>query len=301
MITSALTLKLVDAAKNKGDFERAKRYWNTFHCQNEITKAGNRIYGKYCKNRFCTVCNSNRKAQVIKQYLPLVKQWPDPQFVTLTVRAVYAQSLSRRLTEVYKNFQKIISKYKKRNQRGKGIRLMGIRSIESNFNPEDLTYNPHIHLVVPDKETAEILVKEWLAIWPKYYTSRKGQRIDPVNNLEKVLIEIMKYTSKVFTDPTMETDKKKKSKLPHRIYVAALDNIIAALERHRCFDRFGFNLPAKKMKVSIRTTLTIYSDLKYSLKLNDWIDPGTDELLTDYQPPPPLMEILKNDIDMVLQ
>ena len=301
MITSALTLKLVEVAKNKGAPERAKRYWNTFHCQNEITRDGNRIYGNYCKNRFCTVCNGNRKAQVIKQYLPVVKQWPDPQFVTLTVKTVYARSLSRRLTEVYKNFQKIISKYKKRHQRGKGIKLIGIRSIECNFNPESLTYNPHIHLLVPDKETAEILVKEWLTIWPQYHTSKKGQKIKPVDNLEKVLIEIMKYTSKVFTDPTMETDKKKKSKLPHRIYVAALDNIIAALERHRCFDRFGFNLPTKKMKVSLRTTLTSYSDLKYSLKLNDWVDPGTDNLLTNYQPPPALMEILRNDMDMDLE
>ena len=45
-------LSLVDISKSKENSEREKAYWNSFHCQNRIISSKNRIYGKYCKNRF---------------------------------------------------------------------------------------------------------------------------------------------------------------------------------------------------------------------------------------------------------
>ena len=68
----------------KKDSEQEKSYWNTYHCQNKIYTASGRLYGKYCKNRFSTLCCSIPKAQIIYKYLPVVRTWPEPYFFTLT-------------------------------------------------------------------------------------------------------------------------------------------------------------------------------------------------------------------------
>ena len=54
------------------------------------------------------------------------------------------------------------------------------------------------------------------------------------------LEEVIKYGSKIFTDPSM--NKKAHSKISPYIYVAAFPNIIGAMSGHRIFERFGFNL-----------------------------------------------------------
>lgn len=64
--------------------------------------------------------------------------------------------------------------------------------------------------------------------------------------MEKILIEILKYSSKIFTEPDLE----KKDKANSIICVAAYYNIIEAMKDRHIFDRFGFDLPkrAKPMK-----------------------------------------------------
>lgn len=305
MISQKLVLALIDVATKKGEPERAQAYWNTYFCQYQITKTDTRIYGKYCKNRFCTLCSANRKATLINQYFAVVKKWSAPYFVTLTAKSVPAKSLKKRIADMNRGLRIIIERYKKRDQRGAGKKLMGIKALECNFNPVKRTYNPHIHLLVPDKETAEIIRNEWLKLCTKNFSERylklaspRAQKIRAVKDTERDLIEIVKYATKVFTDPVM----KKKSGLTPFVYASALDNIICAMKGHRIFDRFGFNLnEAKQLKVSKRTTLEQYRELIFDPKLCDWVDPETEELLTNYQPPPALMAILESNIDTSLQ
>ena len=56
-----------------------------------------------------------------------------------------------------KAFSIIKERCKKRHQRGTGIQLIGIKSLECNFNPQKKTYNPHFHIIVPNKEIATLL------------------------------------------------------------------------------------------------------------------------------------------------
>lgn len=63
------------------------------------------------------------------------------------------------------------------------------------------TYNPHFHLIVLDKETASILINEWLNIGTPKFAGRTSQNMQPVANCEATLIEIVKYGSKIFTEP----------------------------------------------------------------------------------------------------
>ena len=152
MLTQKLSLSLINVAKAKGDTKKLKGYWNTYHCQNKLIKANDNIYSNFCKNRFCTVCSNIRKAEIINQYLPLIKTWEQPYFITLTSKSVRAPHLKKRVKDVLRAFKIITNRNKKRNQRGKGIKLIGIKSLECNFNPLKRIYNPHLHLVVANKE-----------------------------------------------------------------------------------------------------------------------------------------------------
>ncbi len=72
------------------------------------------------------------------------------------------------------------------------------------------TYNPHYHIIVPSREVAVLLKKEWLKQWRpndksanKYkYTSPAAQDLRPVVNLEMALIEPIKYRVQLLAIPS---------------------------------------------------------------------------------------------------
>lgn len=82
--------------------------------------------------------------------------------MTLTLKAVPANRLDWALRGIKKAFRQIKDKYKKKGQRDTGHVLIGIKSLECNFNPEKRTYNPHLHLIVANAEMAKILTTEWV-------------------------------------------------------------------------------------------------------------------------------------------
>ncbi|MCW3122423.1 MAG: hypothetical protein JWQ38_1915 [Flavipsychrobacter sp.] len=85
---------------------------------------------------------------------------------------------------------------------------MGIKSLESNYNHTAHTYNPHLHIIVATKEMGEIIIQEWLAKWKNNWAIRKCQDIRPVKDLESSLVEIIKYGSKIFTEPDIKNRSK---------------------------------------------------------------------------------------------
>ncbi len=300
-ITQKLILCLIDVAIKKGEQERIQAYWNTWHCQNRIYSSGGRVYGKYCKNRFCPVCCGIRKAEIINNYLPAIQKWKAPHFVTLTLKAVPANQLKKRIIDMFIAFRKIIDKFRKWHTKGKSIKLAGVKSLECNFNPVKKTYNPHFHIITPDKATANLLMQEWCKYWGYGITNKSGQDIREVNDPEKCLIEIIKYFSKIFTAPDMI--KKPEKKVAPVIYVSAIDNIIWAMKGRRIFDRFGFDLPAKpKIKGGKALITTQYDEWIHSPKQTDWINAeDSDQLLTGYVLTSELMAILDNNINTDLE
>jgi hypothetical protein len=266
---------------------------------NEIVSDGKRGFARYCKNRICAVCSGNRKADLINKYLPIVDSWKNPYFVTLTLKAVPAYKLSAIMRNMITGFQRIMDKHKKRHQRGKGIKLIGIRSFECNFNPKARTYNPHFHLIVPDKQTAILLLSEWRTYCnkKKFWASRKAQDMIEIYNNVKCLIEVIKYGSKIFT---LKEDEEIETKIPPKIYVAALHNILCAMKGLRLFDSFGFRL-SQKVKHKRFTILREYDILKYDNSVSDWIDSESELRLTNYVLPAELQNILEGRIDKVLE
>ena len=116
-ITHKTVLSLIDVAKEKCDTDRIQAYWNTYHCQSKITVSNGRVFGDYCKNRFCTVCAAIRKAEIINKYYPTISQWEEPHFVTLTVKACKAQKLDYWVWGMFRAFHLIRERVKKNHQR----------------------------------------------------------------------------------------------------------------------------------------------------------------------------------------
>ncbi|NDI99431.1 protein rep [Flavobacterium sp. LaA7.5] len=298
-ITNSMMLNLIDVAKQKGNDEQLKSLWNTYHCQSEVISTNGRIYGRYCKNRFCTLCCSIRKAEIINKYFPVIEKWEEPYFVTLTVKACKAERLKLMVSKVLQGFQRIKDKHKKNYQRGKGIKLIGVKSLECNFNPAKKTYNPHLHLIVANKEIAEILIKDWLKLWTPKFAQRQAQDMREVFNPKTGLIEIIKYSSKIFTEPDI---KKKGENSSYQIYVSALDTIFNAMKGKRIFDRFGFNTEKKAViEITEPQPVTDYKQWEFNPKLSDWQNTDTDEILTGYTPKHQLTAILSNCIDLTSQ
>ncbi len=74
------------------------------------------------------------------------------------------------------------------------------------------------------------------------------------------------------------------------------------MKKHRIFDRFGFNVekPARS-KQNTAQRLDEYKDWNFDSKQNNWIDPETEQLLSDDTPPPELMALLDYNINTQLE
>lgn len=300
MIARKTMLNLIDVAKEKGANDRVKAYWNTYYCQDRVYTANSRLYTSYCKNRFCAVCSGIRKAELINKYFPVLQSWEAPYFVTLTIKAVTSAKLASRIKAVKRALGLIVAKHRKRSERGTGIRLIGLTSIECCFNPKIRTYNPHLHILVPNKQTADILINEWLSKWGTKFTHRDAQHSRRVEDRAKDLIEVIKYETKIFTEPDGKNSRGKKGSV--KIYIRALDNINAAFKGSRLIDRFGFKLPtgSNRKKTELKVFET-YEEWQYHSESNDWLNAEHESTLTNYNPARELMILLENNIDLKLE
>ena len=161
-------------------------------------------------------------------------------------------------------------------------------------------YNPHFHLIVPNKQIADIFIKEWLKLLTIKFANKVAQHSRKVSNVERDLIEIVKYGSKIFTEP--DINKKSEAKNSPLIYVAALNNILCAMKGHRIFERFGFNLPsAINNKIATSKILYSYDEWIFDPKYSDWIGIDSEQLLSGYLPSVELRAVLNENINKSLE
>ena len=207
LITQSIAIKLIEHAKGLGDEESVRKYRNIYYCQSRVTLNEGRTHGNYCGNRLCTVCTANRKAELIRKYLPIISTWEDPYFVTLTSKACKSHQLSKRVDDVLRAYQIVKNRIRDKYRRNKCEKLVGVRSLECNFNPRKKTYNPHLHLIIRGKEMAELFRVEWQKLWTSDYANMRAQHKRSVKT-ERLddMVETIKYSTKVFT----ELDKNKK-------------------------------------------------------------------------------------------
>lgn len=300
LITQKLMLAIIKMLEKQGETKRVQGYRNAYYCHSNIIQKGNRTYGAYCKTRYCLVCCANRKAKLVNDYLPIVEKWEDPHFLVLTVKSVKAEKLAAQFKKIKKILKLIIGKHKKRHQRKKTLKLEGIYTIECNYNPVAKTYNPHVNIITKNRETAYIIFNEWHGRWNEG-TDKKSRLVNPkvqfirrVASNKKALIEIIKYSAKIFTDPNMTT--KGKRTLPPMIYAAAMDNIFSALPK-RILERFGFNSPKEEKQPAIKKMLDDFEEFTFDKGTHDWLNYNTGELLTGHVAGAKLQWLLNHNID----
>ena len=238
---------------------------------------------------------------MITNYLPFLKTWEDPFTLVLSLTSPKAERLKETIEEMYSLLERIVDKYRKRASRGKGFRLIGIRSLECTYNPKDDTYHPHFHFVLPNKEIALAIQSEWMKegrkLWGVKAISQAGQHCKRAKggDVEKAMVEAIKYSTKIFTeiDPTQ---KRKGKKGQRKIYIDAYDNIIAALSARRIFDRFGFNLLKQNPEPKQIKFAKHQKKWKFSAEHADWLEDESELTLTNYIPQPELDVLLNEQI-----
>lgn len=301
LVTSTVILSLIDLAKEQGDKEKEQAYWNTYHCQSKLVSNNGKLYGNYCKNRFCSTCCANRKADLINKYYPIIKEWDEPHFVTLTFKSTKESELKRHINGIKKNFTRVLNRCKKRHQRGKGIKVMGIKSLECNFNPK-LKLTTPLSYYSTKQSYSPTIKKEWLIqnrptdpkAYKYKYVSPKAQDIKKIEDLDHQLVEVIKYGAKIFTEPDV---KNKKSGVAPFVYIKALDTIYTAMKGKKLFDSFGFNLPQQNKEEVPAQLLSEFNQWYYDIELNDWIDTETGEILANFTPTVGLEFLLNQQIN----
>jgi hypothetical protein len=259
-------------------------YKLTCRCSDTIKQVDGKMTSEYCGYRWCLLCNRIRTAQYIGKYEPILKEWKDTQFVTLTIVSIGADDLLSALNEMNKNFRRILDLMRKRE-----ISIRGIRKLEITYNEKDNTYHPHFHVLVEGRVQAEMLHSEWLRLYP---TSKNwAQDIQRVRT-DKVDVykEIFKYVTKLF-DKDAKTGKYKE------INPVALDVIFRALKKKRIMQPFGFVAPeiAEEGKIELTESTDAPTDeiKTYVWVGNDWWDMKTWEALTNFCPSNEVMRMLK--------
>lgn len=186
-----------------------------YHKQN--TKTGEqKVFTGYCKKRWCTVCASHKTAEMMNGYLEPLKELPDLHFVTLTVVSVIGDELKDRMKSMQTTFVQI-----KDSMRKKGLKLSGVRKLESNHNPSEDTYNPHYHLILSGRIEALTLIDEWLTRNPD--CSIKAQKVQKAD--DDSFKELFKYTVKSLVNDEFHPE--------------AQDTIYRAMFGVRAFQPFG--------------------------------------------------------------
>ena len=282
--TTALSLLLVDTAKEKSS-SLHKSYWNSYYCSSTLTEGvDGKIRGKYCKCRWCLVCNSIRTAQHINTYGPIVDTWSDAQFVTLTEKNCKANDLSDRITAMTRVLTGIKEVLYRRYRRGRSNEpLVGIRKLECTYNSNTDEYNPHFHIIIKDPEHAEFVHSEWLK--RNDLAGEKGQQVKPCQS--GTLPELFKYMTKLLTG-----DKSEK-KLMH---TTALDTIFQAMKGRRTIQNFGFKVGGREddEKPTDVTGRDVMAVLVWCQAGSDWyyVDGENEgEGLTGYQPTDKFREV----------
>ena len=284
-LTENIVLKLVDAGKANPNSDLGKSYWHTWHCARVLHKLPNgKVSAHYCKQKWCTVCNSIRTAQLINDYRPHFEKWDDPWFVTVTRPNVTEQELPNELQVMKRTFTTIKESYNRQARRKKQPILLGLRKTECTYNVGRNTFHPHFHFLFNGKDAAFEFLYQWLERNPT--ASPYAQ--DIVKSSGDTLMEMFKYFTKLITT---SPDGKR------AIYADAMDIIFNAIKGHQVFRSFGF-VKGKKViegerQITAEDVMEIYTWIS---ELADWANPETGELLSGYIPSQGMKSLVEDRI-----
>ncbi len=263
-------------------------YASTVRCAAELVQEGVKVQGKYCRQRWCLVCNRIRTAKLIGAYLPEMATWTAPHFVTLTIPNVQGHELHGVVREMLAAVRPIARAIRHTD----GLELKAVRKLETTYSPRRRDYHPHLHLIVNSGEAAHALVRRWLKVFPA--ADAKAQDVRRCAG-EGAMRELFKYFTKLVV---MGLDGERTA--PHPL---VLDTIFKAVKGLRTFQPMGFVSRVKvdaddeALELDAGTVSPIKPDSRGRIRWqwvgDDWMDYGSGELLSGFTPTDSMRELVK--------
>jgi hypothetical protein len=251
-----------------------KKYWSAWHCSRilKVTdyETFSKVQGKYCKQRFCTVCNRIRTANYINSYTKVINTFSEPYMLTLTLRNCKGKDLRFTIQQMQSFFR-----YFNKQQTKAGYKNKYLRKLEVTFNHDKTTYHPHYHIVTENKPLADRILSDWLLFYGSA-TNLKAQNVKICDSNAK--IELFKY----FTDII-----KKKDGI-YKFEPLAFDLIISALDRIRIFQPVGIKKMTDPEQIELFSQeiseVLHESEYYYDERVADWVGFHNKTHLTGYKP-----------------
>jgi len=214
--------------------EREQAYWNTFHCVNVLTQdQKGKVTSRYCKRRWCIVCNRIRTGILINTYLPEIKNWNDAHFVTLTTSLTKTCTNRVILNETIKRYQSTFGNIWRRLKRNFGT-IRAIKKVEITYNVEKGHYHPHFHLIIDaPKDVCNFLVNQWVSSFDGAEIWANDVRKADENSVK----ELFKYFTKMWKRIENEGTENEKRVLPYPPEI--MDCIFSVMDKKRVFQTYG--------------------------------------------------------------
>ncbi len=263
-------------------------YASTARCAAELVQEGVKVQGKYCRQRWCLVCNRIRTAKLIGAYLPEMATWTDPHFVTLTIPNVQGRELHAVVRKMLDTMRPIARAIRHTD----GLELRAVRKLETTYSAQRRDYHPHLHLIVNSREAADALKRRWMKAFPA--ADAKAQDVRRCAG-EGAMRELFKYFTKLVIRG-LDGERTAPPSL-------ALDTMFKAVKGLRTFQPMGFKsrvtLDAndETLELDAGTVSPIAPDSRGRIRWqwigDDWIDYGSGELLSGFTPTDSMRELVK--------
>jgi hypothetical protein len=272
-----------------GEWDRiALSYASTARCAAELVQDGVRVQGKYCRQRWCLVCNRIRTAKLIEAYLPEILTWSDPHFVTLTIPNVQGHELPAAIGEMLDAMRPMARAIRHTD----GLELRAVRKLETTYSIRRRDYHPHLHLIVNSGEAAHALMRRWMKAFPD--ADAKAQDVRRCEG-RKGAIELFKYFTKLIV---RGLDGERTA--PHPV---VLNTMLKAVRGRRTFQPMGFKSRVKvsaddeAIELDAGTVSPIPPDSRGLIRWkwigDDWMDYGSGELLSGFTPSDSIRELVQ--------
>jgi hypothetical protein len=267
------------ALRKLTDSKLHKKYVDTFFCGSVIQQKGEKMTSRYCRHRWCKVCNRIRTGKLINGYADILENLSNKQFVTLTIPNVNGDELKSAILEMNKTIRKIQDNRRKQ----KKPLIKGIRKLECTYNVQLNNFHPHFHFIIENEKIADQLINEWLKYYPT--ANIKGQHKATATECKELFKYFTKLTSnagKVFVNGTRARDEWH--------YPEAIDVIFTAIIKLRIIQPMGGlrmvsdEIDEIQSEIIDGETLEIKESELYICNGENWFSPYTGELLSSFKP-----------------
>jgi hypothetical protein len=267
------------ALRNLPNSELHKKYVDTYFCGSVIQQSENKLTSRYCRHRWCKICNRIRTGKLINGYSDVLENLENKQFVTLTIPNVTGDQLRASILLMNKNIRLIQDNRRKQ----KKPLIKGIRKLECTYNVEKNNFHPHFHFIIEGEQSANDLINEWLIY--NQDANIKGQKVIPATDCKELFKYFTKLTSnagKKFNNGTKVIDEWH--------YPEAIDIIFTSIIKLRIIQPMGGlkmvsdEIDELQSEIIDGETLAIKETDLYMWNGVNWFSPYTGEMLSSFRP-----------------